>query len=274
MGSAKDVISWAFTQLGTSDATPYWRHVSGTPWAGEPWCAAFVSAALGANGVFSPYFPSAVAFDERDDLGDRMVPAQQMVYGDAVGFSWRANRHGDHVGLFVERIDSECFKSIEGNTSGGIVAVKTRYYSEVTCGLRPYYDDSPAPHYSDKLDVDGWAGPATISEIQRQLSLGFVDGVLSGQLEAHDKYRPNIWAVEHGAGGSMTVCELQRRLELIYRGLEIDGLWGYETSRVVQRWLSDCGYYNRSAIDGVFGKWSVMSLQTALNDGAIAEKIY
>lgn len=279
MGSAKDVMSWCDSQIGNSYGGDYWPYVSGSPFNGQPWCAAFVSAGLAINNVTCPYFPSAVAFDERDNLGDRKVPAQNMIYGDVVGYSWRKNRHGDHVGFFLKRIDDYSFYAIEGNTDDGVVALKQRYYSEVTCGVRPYYSDSPDPHYSDNLVIDGWAGTKTILKLQRELGMGVCDGVLSSQLESENRYRPNVWAVnmwnyDMPNYGSATVHQLQIMLgegylfsptERYYLGT-IDGLWGIETSKAIQRIMSEWGYYSYDWIDGVFGPTSVKALQQSLND--------
>ena len=109
-----------------------------------------------------------------------------------------------------------------------------------------------------KLDVDGWMGYNTIIDLQHVLKTP-EDGVISGQNSYGDRYRPNV-TVMHGSGGSQLVVALQRKVKA-----NVDGLWGENTSKRLQRRLRRLGY--DIAADGIFGRESVCALQRSLNDG-------
>lgn len=113
------------------------------------------------------------------------------------------------------------------------------------------------------LDVDGFCGRLSVREWQRQVGT-YVDGVISGQDVDYDEYRRNVVAVDYDGGGSQLVCVVQGKV-----GAAIDGVWGPETSRCIQRWLIDHGYdCGPAGVDGYFGHDSVCALQRSLNDGA------
>jgi len=113
--------------------------------------------------------------------------------------------------------------------------------------------------HGGKLDVDGWAGYNTILDLQHALGT-YEDGSISGQWHGNDKYRPNVSAVKYGTAGSTMVMALQRKL-----GVEVDGYWGMDTSKALQKWLVSKGY--KIDVDGYFGYHSVRALQKSLNDG-------
>jgi hypothetical protein len=222
-----------------------------------PWCACFVSWCLDQSGVRCPYFPSACAFDERDDLGGRKVSKYDLRPGDALSFDWDGDRGGDHVGFVYEVIESGHYRTIEGNTGNGVCKECERWASSIVCGVRPYYSDA-SPTY--RLDVDGWAGTETIREWQTQLGTS-ADGWISNQLAANDVYRSNVLNVDHGGGaGSSLVYAAQRKV-----GCYADGHWGMATSEAIQRRLRAWGH--DIAADGYFGPASVKALQRSLNDG-------
>lgn len=267
-GTVNEVLSFAASQVG------YWRYddpqpgtvygrwfakKTGVAWYGQsgvPYCAMFVSYCLAKFDVKCPHFPSAVAFDERDNLGGRKVSKRDLLPGDVVAFDWDDDSSGDHVG-FVEKVYSDHIQTIEGNTDNGRVARKTRYYSSVICGVRPYYADS-STEKGGTLNVDGDCYTATISEWQRQLGTK-VDGYISGQSKSDAKFVESVRAIQYGSGGSDLVRAMQRKI-----GAGVDGYWGYQTSKALQWWLSGKGC-NPGAIDGYFGPNSVKALQRSLN---------
>lgn len=264
-GTVNDVLSWAASQVGYdryADPQPgtiygrWYAKYTGEPWFGTngvPYCAMFVSMGLFVNDVECPFFPSAVAFDESDNLGGRKVNRYNLMPGDVVAFDWDDDCSGDHVG-FVEKVYSGYVQTIEGNTDNGRVARKTRSYDVIICGLRPYY---AASH--DVLAIDGDCYVATVSEWQRQLGTT-VDGVISGQSEDDSWAVPAVRAIEYGRGGS----ELVRAVQGICGGVSVDGYWGYQTSKALQWWLAGKGC-NPGPIDGMFGTNSVKALQRSLN---------
>lgn len=119
--------------------------------------------------------------------------------------------------------------------------------------------------HGGELDVDGWAGYNTILDMQHALGT-YEDGVVSGQWRGNSDYLWAVTSVEWGAQGSPMVKALQEML-----GAGVDGLWGQETSRMLQEYLIDRGYdCGESGADGVFGNDSVRALQLCLNDGRFA----
>ena len=150
MATASDVLRIARAEIGTDTGRKYWDWYWGGSWGyvdggSTPWCACFTSWVLGKAGVTCEGFPRAVAIDPRDGFA-RMVSARDMEPGDPVGFDWDGDMTGDHIGIFEEWVDKGySFHAIEGNTSGGVVARKLRYVSQVTCAVRPFYQAEPKP---------------------------------------------------------------------------------------------------------------------------------
>ena len=284
MATAQQLLSIARGEVGycrwddPQQGTKYGRwygEFTGSPWFGTngvPYCAMFVSWCLHEAGVSCEGFPRAVAIDRRDGFS-RVVEPTALKAGDVVGFDWDGDAGGDHVGIFDRWLDEGWqFATIEGNTGNGEVAERTRYVTQVTCGVRPYYDESTDPAKDARqLSVDGAVGPATIREWQRQMGMGECDGVLSGQLESEDAYRRTVWSIDREGNGSALVLAVQRRLQGkgLYDGW-LDGRWGRATTCAIQKQLKAWGYYT-GGIDGDFGHHSAESLQRSLNDGRWAQ---
>lgn len=270
MATASDVMRIATNEIGTDTGRKYWDWYWGGSWGyvdggSTPWCACFVSWVLAQAGVSCEGFPRAVAIDKRDGFA-RMVEAMNMEYGDPVGFDWDGDNGGDHIGFFEKWVErGRSFYAIEGNTSGGVVARRMRYVSQVTCAVRPNYDGPSGGGW--KIDVDGAGGPDTITLLQLQVGTKD-DGVISGQLYSEDRYRRNIWSVDHydEGSGSDVVYALQCRLrdKGLYHGT-MDRCWGYNFTDALQRYLKGLGYYH-GGFDHDFAHHSVQALQMALND--------
>lgn len=261
MATAKDVISVIRGELDATSGKKYWDWYFKGSWEyvdgfSTPYCAVGLSWSLNKAGVSCEGFPRAVAIDRRDGFASEVEPSN-LQEGDVVGFDWDYDTTGDHVGLFVEWIErGSTFRTLEFNSSVPC-GYHIRQLYQVTIGVRPTYDGIPTG-----LAVDGACGPATVTEWQRQMGT-LADGVISDQLSSQDRYRRNVWAVEHGPGkqGSSLVWAVQERV-----GANRDGLWGENTTRCIQAWLRDTGYY-AGGIDGDFGQHSVKALQRSLNDG-------
>ena len=263
MATPSDLIRVARAELGATSGKKYWDWYWGGTWeyvdgSHTPFCACGESWCQWAAGVTCEGHPRAVAIDRRDGFRNQVEP-EDLQQGDIVGFDWDYDKTGDHVGIFLEWIEpGVSFRTIEFNTTAGPCAICVRYVYQVTIGVRPDYDYVPQP----TLDVDGIAGPLTIKAWQLQLDTG-ADGIISDQLADHDRYRRNVWAIEHGNGmkGSALVREVQERV-----GAHVDGDWGQNTSHMLQLFLKDHGYYD-GGIDDDFGYHSVMALQRSINDG-------
>lgn len=279
MGTVADVLRIAKSQIGYNrwddpeTGTRYGRwyaQITGSPYFGTngvPYCAMFVSWVLATAGVDCEGFPRAVAIDRRDGFS-RQVEPYDLKAGDVVGYDWDADHTGDHVGIF-EAWDSQgySFTAIEGNTGNSEVARKLRYVSQVTIGVRPYYDGGSNPSSdAGTLDVDGACGPRTVAVWQARMRTA-EDAVISGQLWEEDCYRPNVWAINHDGAGSALVLKVQKFLKDRgwYKGT-LDGCWGRQTSLAIQRYLKDLGYYD-GPIDGVAGHHTVCAIQRSLNEG-------
>lgn len=114
---------------------------------------------------------------------------------------------------------------------------------------------APAP--APVLDVDGFAGHATIRRWQHVMGTP-EDGVVSGQLNV--SYRPALIAVTHDRvrgryRGSALVRAVQRRL-----GVRVDGLLGPATIRAIQRRVG-------VRVTGVLDRVTVRAIQYRLNQG-------
>lgn len=207
------------------------RKFCGLP-SGSAWCDAFVTyifneagnASLFCNGTKQTYCPTTIKWC-RQNLAE--VPPYLALPSDIIFFDWEPNEIPNHIGFVRERKDCEAIYTIEGNTSGGIVANKTRN-TKYVCGIyRPHFK---ASYKIGKLVVDGYFGYNSIAMLQKALGVG-VDGIL----------------------GQQTVKALQRKC-----GASVDGLWGRATSKAVQKWLG-------VTVDGYFGTNSVKALQTWIN---------
>lgn len=69
------------------------------------------------------------------------LAASQLQPGDLVLFDWDNDNTDDHIGIVASNdAAAKDVKTIEGNTSGGRVAERTRAYSTICGGIRPAYD--------------------------------------------------------------------------------------------------------------------------------------
>jgi cell wall-associated NlpC family hydrolase len=108
---------------------------------GQPWCAMFVSWIYNKAGIEMPKIgftkpgyagcQSAYAYFKKHNMITNTPKA-----GDIVLFDWNNDGRYDHTGIFVKRLTSTTFETIEGNTSltnqsnGGEVMRRTRKYSQ------------------------------------------------------------------------------------------------------------------------------------------------
>lgn len=211
------------------------RKYCGLP-AGAFYCCAYVVtifAKAGNSPLFCDsrkvtYCPTAIKWCA-ENLAQ--IPLYLAMSSDVIFFDWQPNEVPDHIGFVVERKSADRIITIEGNTSGGIVAVKERTAREVQAIYRPHFEakfDTSKP-----LVIDGQLGYSSIAMLQMALGEK-VDGIL----------------------GLKTVKALQRRA-----GVTADGVWGTKTSKAVQKMIG-------VEQDGLFGENSVKALQRWVNANA------
>jgi N-acetylmuramoyl-L-alanine amidase len=122
----------------------------------------------------------------------------------------------------------------------------------------PSASSTPEPTSSNKLEVDGYWGGATVRTCQEALGTT-VDGIVSGQSYqdmANIGGKPTAaWQI--GTGGSLMVKALQSKI-----GVNVDGYFGRNTCKALQNYLG-------TTADGVISKPSQMvkELQRRLNAG-------
>lgn len=104
------------------------------------------------------------------------------------------------------------------------------------------------------VDVDGWIGPDTVAEWQRQLGT-YIDGVVSGQSTKNKKYLERLWSVTWDDTGSAMVRAIQSLL-----GVKVDGFMGRKTVSAIQSFVG-------ADVDGYLGPQTAMAIQNSLNAG-------
>lgn len=150
MATPEDLLAIARAEVGNQSGAKYWNWYRDTlrPDIGPyingmltPYCAGFVSYVLAHAHVSCPCFPDLCTFDERCDFEGRHVDKYDLRPGDVVTFDWDWDGRGDHTGFCTGRYDWG-IATIEGNTSGGVVAEKQQVWDNIICGVRPRYDES------------------------------------------------------------------------------------------------------------------------------------
>ena len=209
------------------------RKYCGLP-SGAAWCCAFVTyifhegddSPLFYGGKKVVYCPTAQSWC-RANLAQ--IPIYLALPMDILFFDWQPNGTADHIGFVRERKSDQEVYTIEGNTSGGIVAQKTRVAKYICGCYRPHFRPTGFDA-SKKLTVDGYFGYNSIAVMQKWLGVK-VDAVL----------------------GKDTVKALQKKL-----GVTQDGSWGAKTSKALQKLIG-------TTADGAFGPKSVKAFQAYLN---------
>lgn len=219
------------------------RKYCGLP-SGSAWCNAFVcyifneagNASLYYGGKKVTYCPTSIKWCQQNLA---QIPIYLALPMDVIYFDWEPNGVPNHIGFVRERKSDQEVYTIEGNTSGGIVAKRTRPVKYVCGCFRPHF--KPTSYDANKkLSVDGYFGYNSIAVMQRWLK---ECGCYTGAIDA--------------IMGLGTIKALQKKV-----GVSQDGSWGTQTSKAVQSKL--CGFKGND-VDGAFGAKSVKALQTYLN---------
>lgn len=232
MKTNKEVLKIAEKYLGQGGAR--FRKFCGLP-SNAAWCNAYVDYVANEGGVAKLYFdgkrmtycPTSYKWCQKNLA---QIPLYLAMEGDIIYFDWDKNGVPNHIGMVVHRKSPTQIRTIEGNTSGGIVAKKIRT-SGYVCGVfRPKY--SPQVIKIGIIDVDGAFQYQSIANMERALNMT-PTGILTKDV----------------------VKALQRRAKC----KDIDGAWGPKTSLAVQRMVGI------KKPTGNFGEASTKALQRWIN---------
>ena len=201
--------------------------------SGSPWCNAFVTyvfhkggdALLYCDGKKQTYCPTSIKWCYNNLAQIPIFLAMPM---DVIYFDWELNGTPNHIGFVRQRKSDQEIDTIEGNTSGGIVANKVRTVKYVQAVFRPHFHatfDVTKP-----LEIDGQFGYNSIAMLQ--LALGCdVTGILT---RYNIKVLQKIAGVtQDGSWGKNTTKALQKML-----GVKVDGAWGVESTKALQKWIN------------------------------------
>lgn len=202
---------------------------------GQPWCNAYVDYIAHEGGVAYLYFdgkretycPHSMAWCKKNLA---QVPLFLALPMDVIYFDWERNGIPNHIGFVRERKSTSEIRTIEGNTSGGIVAQKTRPSMYVQAIYRPHFRGE---YKLGQLNTDSAAfSYSAIANLQKALGVE-IDGVLG---------KKTVKALQKASG-----CKRK------------DGAWGPSTSKAVQRMTG------AKPIDGDFGPASIRALKRWIN---------
>lgn len=208
------------------------------------WCCAYVTflfhkgddAKLWYGGKIVVYCPTAIKWASANLA---QIPPYLALPMDVAFFDWNLNGVPNHIGFIRERKSCTEVYTIEGNTSGGIVAQKTRPYKYIQGIYRPHFKASF--DISKPLVIDGYYGYSSIAMTQKALGGIAVDGILGkGTVKALQK-----WAgvAQDGSWGIKTSKAIQKKL-----GVTVDGYFGENSVKALQRWASNKVFPQPSSI--------------------------
>lgn len=145
--TAKELLTWAASQIGTKEQPAnsnhvwywdYYKQHCGANYQGQPWCAAFVATGMSEGGLWKftkdegrfRYCPSIVNWAKSKGIWKPSSAKPQP--GWLIIFANKGT--ACHVGFVEKRIDSSKVQTIEGNTgsasndNGGAVMRRVRTY--------------------------------------------------------------------------------------------------------------------------------------------------
>ena len=203
------------------------------------WCCAFVTymfhegndSPLFYGGKKVVYCPTAIKWCSANLA---MIPAYLALPMDIGFFDWNHNGLPDHIGFIRERKSCDEVYTIEGNTSGGIVAQKTRPVKYIQGIYRPHFKASFDA--SKPLVIDGLFGYNSIAVTQTALKkLGYYNGAIDAIMGKGTVKAIQKWAgvAQDGAWATKTSKAIQKKL-----GVTADGLFGKESCKAFQKWAN------------------------------------
>ena len=255
MSNADKVLEVARKELGYSRwtdpqaGTKYGRWYAGIVGdksfgvSGVPYCGMFVSwvfdqAGAKCSGVPGAYTPTMLSIAK---TAGRVRPNKKDAQpGDVLYFNWDGGVV-DHVGI-VEKNFGSYVQTIEGNTSNGQVARRTRSWDDIEAVVIPAWASvvappEPTPTNGD-YEINGWWDRKFT--LAMQVYFGTMrDGAISGQ-DRTDMNRVNkggllyeTWQI--GKGGSQLVKAWQKHIGMPAN--KQDGYFGYNTCIQSQKFL-------------------------------------
>ena len=209
------------------------RKFCGLP-SGAAWCNAFVSYIFSKSGNASLYYggkkvtycPTSIKWC-RKNLAQ--IPLYIALPMDVIYFDWEPNGIPNHIGFVKERKSADAIYTIEGNTSGGIVAHKTRTAKYVEAVFRPHYKPTSFSK-TNALVIDGYFGYNSIAMLQK--ALGLKQDAILGKATVM-ALQAKAGADPDGSWGPKTTKALQKMLKVT-----VDGSWGPESTKALQRWIN------------------------------------
>lgn len=209
---------------------------------GGAWCNAYVCYIFGQGKVANLYYggkkvtycPTSIKWCEANLAQIPMYLAMPM---DVIYFDWQPNGRPDHIGFVKARKSTKEIFTHEGNTSGGVVAEKTRPVKYVEAIFRPHF--APNGLKKHKLNVDGDFGYNSIYNLQCALGGLTCDGILGKKTVKALQKKAGV--TPDGAWGKKTSVAVQKMVSAVQ-----DGDFGYNSVCALQRWINKQNYPNRS----------------------------
>ena len=171
MATAKEIIKKAESQKGNN----YKKYCKAYGCGKTAWCVIFIwwvfkecnAKKLFCDGKKTAYVPAVDEWGKEDKL---LVKKNHGKEGDIIVFDWGNDGTRDHVGLIVKKNKDGSYKTIEGNTSGGIVANKTRYTSDICHVIRPKYSEPKPEKFNLKRKLKYGMKGKDVLELQKELN--------------------------------------------------------------------------------------------------------
>lgn len=172
MTKASEIVKKAQSQKGNK-GTKYWK-AYGVP-KGTAWCVIFLwwtfkeckASKLFCKGEKTAWVPTVDEWGKKSKL---IVKKDSGKAGDIIVFDWGNDGTRDHVGLIVKKNKDGSYKTIEGNTSGGIVANKIRYTSDICHIIRPKYATPKPAKFNLKRKLKYGMKGDDVLQLQKELN--------------------------------------------------------------------------------------------------------
>lgn len=228
-----ELLKIAQKHIGQGGAV--FRKFCGLP-SGAAWCNAFVDyiayeggvSALYFNGRKETYCPHSIAWCKKNLA---KVPLYWALPMDIIYFDWEKNGVPNHIGFVRARKSTIEIYTIEGNTSGGKVAQKTRAGKYVQGVYRVQFRGN---YKLGPIAIDGEFSYNSIANMQKALNVE-VDSVLGlGTVRALQR---KVGVKDDGEIGPATIRAIQSKL-CGFKGKAIDGEMGPATTRALQNWIN------------------------------------
>lgn len=196
MKTIEETIAIAKKELGNSGAK-YWayvfpklKYINGNK---TPYCACFASwlakqAGISVDGFPNGWCPGITSIWKKLQVaskgGKYVKKAKNLKPGDFCTFDWQGDGTPDHIGYVIGN-NGKHLTCLEGNTNGGIVAIRTRAYSTVAAGYRPTYAAKSSEN-SIKVKISGVKYKIVVDSLNVRSKRSSKSGKIRGQLKKGD----------------------------------------------------------------------------------------